>query len=662
MRRRLSLVLVFVLLIAQPVFAGTSINKGHWAYDTMMELAKDRVFSPVTLDWEFDQQISRAAFVRLVNKAYGNQVQSEIAFTDVTADSIYYKDIAMAVGSGMISGYPDGTFKPNAGITRQEAATILSKVTRKDNVLVGVVNAFGDGNLVPEWSRDNMAWMIQNQYMSGYPDGTIGFERSVTYAEALAMVDNILGERMMAEMVDGGGRVINGNVSILQPNVTLSNMEINGDLMIGGQVGEGDVTLDNVKVNGRLLVYGGGENSIHLLRAIIKEMIVSKLDAPVRIVADEDSQVTDALVETSTIIVTDGEVIGSVTIQPMLFNMAIDLDGTFGEVLVTDNPAFTKALEALEALGEEQVLEVKIPLGAIIRNMTVEQKAEIKGLGKVIKAAIKSNKVKLDVDADELDLGSGVELVDKTPGGGGTSGGSSGGASGIPSAGGSSNNSDDSAAKARGYFSFDRSAETITEGNDLILKISRTGGVHGNVGVYYTVTGSAVTAGVDYTVPSPSALSVGSGQSSALITIPILDDNVTESVNETFTVELTALSGGAALGSTTTVTVTILDAGVFALNDVAPVNSQMVKADFSDIIDISTTSSGGIQVTSGAGITISNIEFESDTDHTNLMLTLSEPTYEGVEITFSNAVKSDDPVALSTQVWRYNGTDWVLKP
>ncbi len=272
-KRRLSLLLAIVMILAQPVFAvGPQIEKDHWAYDTMISLVQDKIFSPMAMDWGFDKPISRQEFVRLINKAYGTNGQSEINFSDVAMSSPYYKDVAKAVASGMIKGYPDGTFKPMGSITRQEAAAVLSKMTRKQSVLTGVVNAYTDGMMIPDWSKEYMAWMIQKGYMTGYPDGSIGYDKPITYAEALALTSNVLGNRIVAETTDGGGQTIDGNVTVIEPNVTLKDMVINGDLVIGGQVGEGDVTLDGVEIKGRLLVYGGGQNSIKLFRSICQSI------------------------------------------------------------------------------------------------------------------------------------------------------------------------------------------------------------------------------------------------------------------------------------------------------------------------------------------------------------------------------------------------------
>ena len=61
-------------------------------------------------------------------------------FTDVSTDRWSYKDIERLVNAGLMSGYPDGTFKPEQGITREELASVVSRLTFKMCLLDGVLD------------------------------------------------------------------------------------------------------------------------------------------------------------------------------------------------------------------------------------------------------------------------------------------------------------------------------------------------------------------------------------------------------------------------------------------------------------------------------------------------------------------------------------------
>jgi len=100
--------------------------------------------------------------------------------------------------------------------------------------------------------------------------------------------------------------------------------------------------------------------------------------------------------------------------------------------------------------------------------------------------------------------------------------------------------------------SVNESAGTIT------LTVSRVIGSSGAVGVQYATGNGSATAGSDYTTTSGTLSWANGDTSPKTITVPILDDSAVEG-SETFTLALSNPTGGARLGSPTTVTITILD-------------------------------------------------------------------------------------------------------
>jgi endonuclease/exonuclease/phosphatase family metal-dependent hydrolase len=117
-------------------------------------------------------------------------------------------------------------------------------------------------------------------------------------------------------------------------------------------------------------------------------------------------------------------------------------------------------------------------------------------------------------------------------------------------------------ANAAGVLGFSAANYTTAQGQaDATLTVTRTSGTTGSVAVEYYTTDGTATSPADYTgVPasSPATLTFASGQSSAVIQIPIVDGG-SNVANATFGVTLENPSGGAALGGTTAATVTIQD-------------------------------------------------------------------------------------------------------
>jgi len=79
---------------------------GHWAEDTIAKWVEQGLISGYT-DGTFrpDNSITRAEFMALVNRAFGFNKKAAIGFFDVSATDWFYDEIAKAVKAGYISGY-----------------------------------------------------------------------------------------------------------------------------------------------------------------------------------------------------------------------------------------------------------------------------------------------------------------------------------------------------------------------------------------------------------------------------------------------------------------------------------------------------------------------------------------------------------------------------
>lgn len=110
---------------------------------------------------------------------------------------------------------------------------------------------------------------------------------------------------------------------------------------------------------------------------------------------------------------------------------------------------------------------------------------------------------------------------------------------------------------ANGVVSISLNQFTVQEGSVAMVQLTRTGGTFGAIAVSFIVTpGTASGSGVDFSSPS-SPLTILPGQSSAVISIPVIDDSVPE-FQESFTVNLTSVGGGGRLGDQIT-TIVIID-------------------------------------------------------------------------------------------------------
>ncbi|UHA74861.1 S-layer homology domain-containing protein [Paenibacillus sp. 481] len=128
---------------------------------------------------------------------------------------------------------------------------------------------------------------------------------------------------------------IEGELTVNVPNVTLQNIVIKGDLIIGEGVGQGDVTLTNVKVEGKTIVKGGGKNSIHLNNSVLATIIVDKRTGDVRVAINDGTKVELISLQSGAILDTARGQVTNVTLGSSLPQAStVELRGTFETVNV----------------------------------------------------------------------------------------------------------------------------------------------------------------------------------------------------------------------------------------------------------------------------------------------------------------------------------------
>lgn len=115
-------------------------------------------------------------------------------YSDVTRADWYNTAVSTLSSMGIITGYPDGTFRPNAAITRAEFAAIAA---RFDNDGDKTAAKFSD--IASHWAKDEISIAYNNGWITGYPDGTFGPQRDITRAETMTLVNRVLNRQPETE-------------------------------------------------------------------------------------------------------------------------------------------------------------------------------------------------------------------------------------------------------------------------------------------------------------------------------------------------------------------------------------------------------------------------------------------------------------------------------
>ena len=103
------------------------------------------------------------------------------SFSDVASDHQYYDSIIYLQENEIVIGYPDGTFKPDQGVTRAEMMKIITLSAFDDEEIGDGEDCFPDVNA--EWYARFVCYGQDNDIIKGYPDGSFQPNNNVTIAE-----------------------------------------------------------------------------------------------------------------------------------------------------------------------------------------------------------------------------------------------------------------------------------------------------------------------------------------------------------------------------------------------------------------------------------------------------------------------------------------------
>ena len=144
-------------------------------------------------------QITRAEVATIFFRLLTDDVRDENLtktnrYSDVAATSWYNTAVSTLSSMGIITGYPDGTFRPNAAITRAEFAAIAARFDSN-----GDKTAAKFSDIATHWAKDEISIAYNNGWITGYPDGTFGPQRDITRAEAMTLVNRVLNRQPETE-------------------------------------------------------------------------------------------------------------------------------------------------------------------------------------------------------------------------------------------------------------------------------------------------------------------------------------------------------------------------------------------------------------------------------------------------------------------------------
>ena len=169
------------------------VHHGDWFYEAV-EYCASRGFMAGTDNGIFSPNValSRAMVAQILyameNKPGGAPGGK---FSDVKDSDWFAAAVNWCAQAGVVAGMDDGTFAPNANVTREQLATMLCSYTRfkgKDATATGNIDQFSDVGRVSSWAADNVKWAVGHGIMAGKDGNVIDPTGNATRAEMAQMI------------------------------------------------------------------------------------------------------------------------------------------------------------------------------------------------------------------------------------------------------------------------------------------------------------------------------------------------------------------------------------------------------------------------------------------------------------------------------------------
>lgn len=145
----------------------------YWANKEITAVVNDGVLSLDKKNFYPENDVTRSDFNTALLKTLGHRtatVSEENPFSDVCASRADYGDILLSSKLGLIYGYNDGTFKPDRIMTKAEAASVISHITKDYKGNVKALNPFTDKADIPAWATRQYAKTIDLGVYVNYPN------------------------------------------------------------------------------------------------------------------------------------------------------------------------------------------------------------------------------------------------------------------------------------------------------------------------------------------------------------------------------------------------------------------------------------------------------------------------------------------------------------
>lgn len=185
---------IYAFIANEVSFADAS---GKWYQAAVEEMAGRKIVNGTSATtFAGEASITRAEFAAILVRALGLPTDGTANFTDVKAGDWFSGAVGTAVEYGLVTGYGDGSFAPNASITRQEAMVIVQRAAKVAEYpelanAFNITEYYDDLGEVADWASGAVSWNVFNGLIKG-ADRLVRPTDTITRAETATVVLRLL--------------------------------------------------------------------------------------------------------------------------------------------------------------------------------------------------------------------------------------------------------------------------------------------------------------------------------------------------------------------------------------------------------------------------------------------------------------------------------------
>ncbi len=180
----------------EPAMPFVDVNEGDWFYDVVLYAYENGLMTGTSADtFAPNTATTRGMIVSMLARLEGVTSAEDAGFADVAANDWYATAVNWAASVGVVNGYEDNTFRPNAPITREQMAAILYNYADYKGYDVSAradLSDYADAASISSWAEDVLSWANAEGLINGMTATTIDPQGATTRAQTAAMFERFL--------------------------------------------------------------------------------------------------------------------------------------------------------------------------------------------------------------------------------------------------------------------------------------------------------------------------------------------------------------------------------------------------------------------------------------------------------------------------------------